>query len=212
MVRWTPRRRPGRLPLVEYARTEAVFSVTAGTKARVPVFADARVTEVAVDVLRAHVEKTKVVVYAYCFMPDHVHLVLRPSRTCDVVTFVGQFKNLCQRAAWQLGVTGAFWQSSFHDHALRFSDQLETFVGYVLNNPVRGGLVQRWQEYPFAGSLAFTAEQLATDREFTGAFLAGGKPPHHSGGGCTVAQVDGVTGETPHHSGGVTRENATGRL
>ena len=39
--------------------------------------------------------------YAYCVMPDHVHLALSPSPSCDVVLFIGQFKNLTQRAAWR---------------------------------------------------------------------------------------------------------------
>jgi len=71
------------------------------------------------------------------------------------VTFVGQFKNLSQRAAWGLGIRGAFWQGSFWDHFLRREEQVETAVNYVLNNPVRSGLVQQWQDYPFCGSLVF---------------------------------------------------------
>ena len=29
----------------------------------------------------------------------------------------------------------------------------EPVVSYILNNPVRGGLVQEWRDYPFSGSL-----------------------------------------------------------
>ena len=54
-------------------------------------------------------------IYAFCVMPDHVHLVVGPSR-CDIVTFVAQFKNLAQRAAWGLGVRGRIWQTSLWDH------------------------------------------------------------------------------------------------
>jgi REP element-mobilizing transposase RayT len=98
---------------------------------------------------------TGVAVYAYCVMPDHVHLVIEPSPDCDLVTFVGQFKNLAQRAAWALGVEGAFWQKGFFDHFLRREEQLERVVAYVVENPVRRGLVETWQDYPFAGSLVF---------------------------------------------------------
>jgi REP element-mobilizing transposase RayT len=88
-------------------------------------------------------------------MPDHVHLVLESSPECDIVTFVGQFKNLAQRAAWINGVEGAFWQKGFFDHFLRREEQLERVVAYVVENPVRRGIVEVWQNYPFAGSLVF---------------------------------------------------------
>ena len=109
----------------------------------------------AVQVLREQAGKTEVPIYAYCIMPDHVHLVLDPSTSCDIVTFVGRFKNLAQRAAWREGVRGTFWQTSFWDHFLRREEQLQVVVDYVLNNPVRAGLVEQWQDYPFSGSLVF---------------------------------------------------------
>jgi REP element-mobilizing transposase RayT len=88
-------------------------------------------------------------------MPDHVHLILGASPSCDIVTFVGQFKNLAQREAWRLGVKGAFWPTSFWDHFLRGDERLEHAIEYVLNNPVRSGLVARWCDYQFSGSIVF---------------------------------------------------------
>ena len=94
-------------------------------------------------------------VFAYCLMPNHVHLVLGPSSSCDIVTFVGQFKNLAQRQVWKLGVTGRIWQESFWDRILREEESLDEIVRYVLHNPVRKGLVERWQDYHFSGSLVY---------------------------------------------------------
>ena len=67
----------------------------------------------AVDVLRRSAAATGVPGYAWGVMPDPVHLVLEASPTCDLVTFVGQVKNLAQREAWRCGVKGTFWQTSF---------------------------------------------------------------------------------------------------
>ncbi len=89
--------------------------------------------------------------YAYCVMPDHVHLVVSPSPSCDIVQFVGAFKNLAQRAAWRLGVRGAFWQRSFWDHFVRSDEDLNAVIAYVLNNPVRAGLADTPEAYRFAG-------------------------------------------------------------
>jgi REP element-mobilizing transposase RayT len=143
------RRRRIRLAPNAYAEVGAICSITVAVKDRTPVFADPTVADAAVDVLRRHAAETGVPVYAWCVMPDHVHLVLGASPTCDMVTFVGQFKNLAQREAWRLGVKGAFWQASFWDHFLRGDERLEQVIEYVMNNPVR------WWEYRLSGSTVF---------------------------------------------------------
>jgi REP element-mobilizing transposase RayT len=68
---------------------------------------------------------------------------------------VARFKNLAQRDAWRLGVQGAFWQPSFWNHFLRSDERIEAVVEYVLNNPVRSGLVAQWAGHRFSGSTVF---------------------------------------------------------
>ena len=58
-------------------------------------------------------------------MPDHVPLSLRASPNRDIVTFVGQFKNLAQREAWRQGITGTFWPTSFWNQCLRGDERLD---------------------------------------------------------------------------------------
>src|SRR5487761_2769843 len=99
-----PRRRHIRLDPVLYGHLGTRCSATLSVADRVPIFANPAIGRAAVDVLEAHAAKAGTPIYAYCFMPDHVHLVLGPSQICDIVTFVGRFKNLVQRAAWQLGI------------------------------------------------------------------------------------------------------------
>jgi len=129
--------------------------VTIGLRDRRRAFAAVRIAAAAVEVLRRHAARTGVPVYAYCLMPDHVHLVLGPSKDCDIVEFVGQLKNLVQRAAWKLGMEGKLWHSGFYDHFLRAEERIERVVEYVLDNPVRAGIVEARRHYPFSGSLVF---------------------------------------------------------
>jgi len=44
---------------------------------------------------------------------------------------------------------GRVWQPESFDHVLRSSESLDAKVQYVLENPVRLGLVQRWSDYPW---------------------------------------------------------------
>jgi putative transposase len=142
-----------RLPADAYAETAAICSINLCVKDRARVFSDKRVATAFVNVLMEHAARTAVTVYAYCVMPDHVHLVLSPSASCDLVKFVGQVKSLALRSAWGLGVVGTFWQKSFWDHFLRVDEALPAAIAYVLENPVRARLVARWDDYEFSGSI-----------------------------------------------------------
>ncbi|MBT8135506.1 MAG: hypothetical protein KJO54_00700, partial [Gammaproteobacteria bacterium] len=40
------------------------------------------------------------------------------------------------------------WQAGFHDHAVRKEEDLESIGWYILENPVRAGLVDNYECYP----------------------------------------------------------------
>ena len=145
-----------------------ICSITIDVKGRAPVFACPAVAVAAVAVLRRHVAATGGPVYAWGVRPDHVHLILGPSPPCDIVAFVGQFKNLAQRQAWQRRIKGAFWQTSFWDHVLRGDERLGPVVACVLNNPARSGFVERWCDNRVSGSSVFAGggQAPALQRKF----------------------------------------------
>ena len=155
MPREHPQRRRIRLAPTVYADIGEICSITIAVKGRMPVFASPAVAAAAGDVLRRHAAVTGVPVYAWCVMPDHVHLLLGASPSGDIVTVVGQFKNLAQREAWRLGVKGGFWPTSVWAHCRRGDERLAHAIEYVLNNPVRSGLVERWCDGRFSGSIVF---------------------------------------------------------
>ena len=150
-----PRRKRTRLAAANYANPNEICSVTIAVRGRQPVFANPLVAAGAVGVLRSLTTAHQARIFAFCVMPDHVHLVMSPSATCSIITFVGQFKNLVLRLSWKHGVDGSFWQQGFWDHFLRADEELRVAAEYVLANPVRAGLVENWRSYAYSGSLEF---------------------------------------------------------
>ncbi len=53
------------------------------------------------------------------------------------------------RANQLLGRTGAFWLHESYDHYVRDEAELRRIVAYVVNNPVKAGLVTEWQAWPW---------------------------------------------------------------
>jgi REP element-mobilizing transposase RayT len=104
--------------------------------------------------LRTSADEHGMEVLAYCLMPDHVHLLLAAREKADLPVFMRTFKQrtgyYCKKA---LGWDGPFWQKSYYDHILRSEERLESVAGYVWANPVRAGLVEDADGYPFSGSL-----------------------------------------------------------
>ena len=150
----TPQRKPIRLPLSVYAAEGVIFSVTVGTRERTAIFDDLVLGHACVGVLRALSRSTGVRVYAYCLMPDHAHLLLGASARISITGFVQRWKSLCYREGLKHGYGPASrWQRSFWDHGLRGDEDVWAAAKYVLENPVRAGLVKDPRDYPLSGSL-----------------------------------------------------------
>ena len=49
-----------------------------------------------------------------------------------------------------LGLEGEFWQHESYDRIARNDKECQRIMIYILNNPVRIGLVERWQDWKYS--------------------------------------------------------------
>jgi REP element-mobilizing transposase RayT len=88
--------------------------------------------------------------YGYCLMPDHLHVLLSPAESrVPVGTWLRQFKSFTTRQHQLRTGEADFWQRSAHDHVCRTEKTAENVLTYIVNNPVRAGLVDCWQDWPW---------------------------------------------------------------
>jgi REP element-mobilizing transposase RayT len=98
---------------------------------------------------------TRVRLYAAVVMPDHVHLLLSPRRDRDGWPFPLVDILQCVKSATAhrinrlLHVSGPVWEEESFDHVLRSSESLKEKCEYIRQNPVRRGLVQKAEDYPW---------------------------------------------------------------
>lgn len=140
-----------RLPHDLYRGLKAV-SITACVKDRVSFFTTQDRFRIFEEILLKALKRFECGADVYLFMPDHVHLLLRgESETADVLQAMRSFK---QQTGFWLSRHGSpvHWQKDFYDHIFRESEATERHILYVLENPVRKGLVEDWREYPFKGT------------------------------------------------------------
>jgi REP element-mobilizing transposase RayT len=124
------------------------------THRRQPVLACDTVAPELVSVLRDVSATTAWCVGRYVIMPDHVHFFCwRTGETHSLCDFVGQWKSWTTHRAWELGHEGRLWQSEFFDHLLRDEESYTEKWEYVRQNPVRAGLCETPDDWPYQGEI-----------------------------------------------------------
>ena len=78
---------------------------------------------------------------AAILMPDHLHVVVAPTKEREAK--LGNFSAALKRWMRQELAAGCF------DRLLRSGDSLHDKWLYIQENPVRAGLVQRWENWPY---------------------------------------------------------------
>ncbi|MGO9127364.1 MAG: transposase [Terriglobales bacterium] len=98
--------------------------------------------------------RTKIELLVAVVMPDHVHLIFTPlvreMATCSLAEITNAIKGAAAHKINQaLQRKGRIWQSESFDHVIRSSESLGQKIQYLLDNPVRRGLVRHWMDYPW---------------------------------------------------------------
>jgi len=93
--------------------------------------------------------KRQLYVYAVCVMSNHVHAVVRAPDEVAPGLLMSRHKSHTSRKSNEiLGLTGTpFWEDDYFDRRVR-DGKFNTVMWYVLNNPVKAGLVDNWREWP----------------------------------------------------------------
>ena len=85
-------------------------------------------------------------------MPDHAHLLIEGSREHSDMRQFAKMAKQGSGAVYALKSGRALWQEGYHDRVLRAEEDSRRVARYILENPVRAGLVKHASEYPFSGS------------------------------------------------------------
>jgi putative transposase len=144
-------RKPIRLPQPYYLGYRAYF-VTICAKDRKRLFAIPGVVESLLVVFREQSERFAFEVHAYCFMPDHCHLVLAgKTAEANLSDMIRGFKGCSAKSLRKFGIFDA-WQKGFYEHILRSGKDCTSAMAYIFENPVRAGLAKDIYTWPFSGS------------------------------------------------------------
>ena len=101
--------------------------------------------------------------YIYLFMTDHIHMLLSGNDSeANIKRCLEMFK---QKTGYFLSKNypDIKWQKDYYDHILRSKENLDIHIKYVLNNPVRAGIVEFWKQYKYKGSTVYDLNEWAAN-------------------------------------------------
>ena len=141
------RRRPAR-GVFEDPELPTVIFTTVCTKARRPCLADPRMH---IALQEAWLSCAAWQIGPYVVMPDHLHFFASPGNVyLDFDRWISRWK---AHVTDRLHSPHRLWQSGSFHHRIRNFESAEAKREYMLDNPVRAGLVSNSEDWPYRGEL-----------------------------------------------------------
>jgi putative transposase len=130
-----------------------VFFVTTKTSMGRRLLQSERHAMLLIDVLRANVAAGKFEMHDFVIMPDHLHLLMTLPGDVTIEQAMQLIKGgFSYRLKRDLGYQGEVWQRGFSEVRIIDGQSFLQHRAYIVQNPVKAGLVERAEEWPYCYS------------------------------------------------------------
>jgi putative transposase len=132
---------------------ERTFFVTSKTAQGRALLQSDRMATLFIDVLRSYVGQHRFKIHEFVVMPNHVHFLLTIGKEMTVEKAVQLIKgNFSYRAKKEFGIQYQVWQRGFSEVRIADRDSFLAHKLYIQNNPVKAGLVNSPEEFPYSSA------------------------------------------------------------
>lgn len=160
------------------------YFITYATVDWVDVFTRQTYKDIVVDSLQFCIDNKGLIVYAWCIMSNHVHLIIgsNQEKMQDIVRDMKKFtsKKICEaiennpqesRKQWMLALFSRagkrnsnnkkyqFWQQHNQPIELDYAEIIDQKINYIHNNPVKAGWVNHPWEYTYSSAPAYAGRE-----------------------------------------------------
>ena len=168
------------------------YFITFAVQGWVDVFTRRIYKDILVDSIRYCQSHKGLVVYGWCLMTNHLHMMIGRSGAYKMEDIIRDFKKYTSvqvvkaiesnqresRREWMLEIflragkeSGKhekykFWQSEYHPIELFYNAMIDQKLDYIHNNPVRDGIVEIPEEYMYSSARNYAEKQGLVDVVF----------------------------------------------
>jgi putative transposase len=97
-------------------------------------------------------------IWAYCLMPNHVHVIVVPASEDGLARGIGEaHRRYSRRINFREGWRGHLWQGRFASFVMD-EPHLPAAARYVERNPVKAGLVDAAEDWPWSSAAAHVGD------------------------------------------------------
>jgi len=102
-------------------------------------------------------------IFAYCILPDHIHLILELDNIFDYPKIIGFMKwyfsrNIDSKFTKPIYLSDSkqkkrekgIWQRRYYEHTIRNDDEFQTYVDYIHYNPVKHGWIKSVKDWKYS--------------------------------------------------------------
>ena len=143
--------RPPRLPVIFQRYNRPLYFITMCTLHRRP-FSSIELVHDAFVAFGTRAEHFNIAVGRYIVMPNHLHFFVCGDQTFVLPDWIKGLKRAIYNALPKPRREN-FWQPGYFDHLLRSDESYGEKWNYVPENPVRAGLVNDADAWPYAGEI-----------------------------------------------------------
>ena len=139
------RSRSLRIEGFDYSSPGKAYHVVIGSKDKKPLFVTNDLNFTILEALKKVISTHDYRLLCCCLMPDHLHALVQAGATPQLLSrMIRNFKALSKIEA-----RVPLWQRGFYEHIVRTEESLETIANYILHNPVRAGLADNENNWPW---------------------------------------------------------------
>jgi putative transposase len=137
----------------EVLSSARVFFVTTNTSMSRRLLQSERNATLLIDVLRSNVAAGRFQLEDFVIMPDHIHLLITLQGDMTLEKAMQLIKGgFSYRLKREFGYLGEVWQRGFSDVRIRDGQSFSQHHAYIVQNPVKAGLVDSAEDWPYCHS------------------------------------------------------------
>ena len=125
------------------------YLLTAVTAQRRSVFQVSATAELLERTILDYRDQGKFLLHAFVIMPDHLHVLITPAPDVSLEKAMQYIKG---GFSFRLKSKSEVWMRSFNESQIQTADKFRNCVRYIVENPVRRGLVSTAEAYPYSSA------------------------------------------------------------
>jgi len=117
--------------------------------------------------LKDNKEKSGYEIYAYCFMSNHIHLLIKEGEEDLGTVFRRVGAAYVYWYNWKYSRRGHLFQDRYKSEAVETDRYFLTVLRYIHQNPVKAGMVKKISDYPWSSYREYIEKPKMCDIEFS---------------------------------------------